>query len=226
MKLLKFIFFFIILSGIAYAGEDPRKIHVTGKSKISLPAQRSTIHADLKVVKKKMGESHARLSLLLSELIGNLKKIGLTDKEIIKSIIRQGPEHRWENNSKIHVGYFSSCSMRLRVNDVKRLHPVYKELSGYDGLTIRGTEYGINNEAEARNDELVKALHIARKKAALMASVLGAKIGRVLSVRESSPINHRPVRVYASAEKAGGGIGGAFGMVEISASVSAEFELE
>jgi len=225
MKLLNTLFLLIILSGIAYADDNVRKIHVTGTSKISLPAQYSIIHTNVKTTQQAMAESHAQLSLLLSQVIENLKKIGLTDKDITKSIIRQGPEYIWQNNSKTQSGYFSSCSMQLRVNDIPMLHLIYKELSRHDSLTINGTEYGRNDELKAKSAELAKALRATREKAALMASALDSKIGRVLTIRESGSRNQNTRKMYSSMETSSPG-GGTFGMVDISGSVSVEFELK
>jgi uncharacterized protein YggE len=62
-----------------------------------------------------MDKSYTQLHQTLSTVIENLKEIGLTDKEITKSIVRQGSEYSWENNSRQHNGYYSSATMKLKI---------------------------------------------------------------------------------------------------------------
>ncbi len=225
MKLVRILFFLIILSNICYAHDNIRKIHTTGTSKIRVQAQYSIIYTELKFITKQMDTSYNQLNESLFKVIKNLKKIGLTDKEITKSIIRQGAEYKWQNNTKILSGYFSSCTMQLKINDINKLYPVYKELANYNELTIQGTEYGRNDEFKLRNNELKKALYNARKKAELMANTLNEEVGQVLIIRESGSENYNPKNMYLKSETSGK-TGGTFGMIDIFASVSVEFELK
>ncbi len=216
----------LILASPAVGGEVARTIAVTGSSEVTLEPQYSTIHAELKYVHPEIITSYQNLQQTLSDIVNALQQLGITDKEITKSIIRQGSEYTWRNNSRIHTGFYASCSMQIRVNDIKNIHLVYNQLSKYNALAITSTGYGRNDTEKIRNRELTKALLVAREKAALMAAGLGVTIGRVLKITEAGlqPGPH-PVALMrgdAAPKKAGG----TFGSVTISARVVVEFALE
>lgn len=225
MKLLKIAILLIIFINPAYAANDNRKITVTGESQVTLEAQYSIIHSELKYVSTEMAKSYTQLHQTLSTVIENLKEIGLTDKEITKSIVRQGSEYSWNNNSREHTGYYSSSTMKLRVNNLENLPLIYNELSKHDTITIHWTEYGINDETENRNIELNKALLIAKEKAVSMAKCLGAKVGPVLHIEEV-PTKNIVQRAQYESRAGSNRSGGTFGSVDIIVRVLVEFELE
>ena len=227
MKALKILFLLLTIASLAYADDNIRKICVTGRSQVTLQPQYSIIHTELKFVNKEMNKCYNELQQTLSTVIENLRKIGLSDKEITKSIVMQGSEYTWQNASKVHVGYYSTCSMQLRINDMKQIHLIYNELSKYDSLTINRTEYGRNDEFEERNAEFQKALLAAKEKAVLMAGVLNAEVGPVFRIQEMSYQDVVTRNLYEN--RAGAGIetsGGRFGSVDVIATVSVEFELK
>jgi len=227
MKALKILFFLLAISNFANADDNISKICVTGRSEATLPAQYSIIYTELKYVNKEMAKGYEELHQALSTVIDNLKKIGLSDKEITKSIVMQGSEKTWKSGSTVHEGYYSSCRMQLRINDMNQLPSIYNELAKYDHLTIQRTEYGRNDEFEKRNAEFQKALLAAKEKAKLMAKVLNAEMGPVFRIQEMS---FQDVVTRNSYNNRGGAgfetTGGTFGSVDIVATVSVEFELK
>ena len=225
MKPLKLLLFICLLPNLVYANDELRKVSVTGKSEITLDAQYSIINFELKFVRKDIDQSYQGLQQTLATVVGNLKKIGLSDKEITKSIIRQGSEYSWQNNSRVHIGYYSSSSVRLRVNDIDKIHVVYNELSKYDSLTIHSTEYGRNDEFERRNEEFRKALLAAKEKAEFMAGTLNASVGPVIRIQEESVGNFFTGSVYRNQAESDQ-VGGTFGAVAITATVKVDFELK
>ncbi len=227
MKALCFIFCLLATSTHAYADNNTRKISVIGKSTTTLEAQYSIIHFLVKRVNPEMDKSYQDLNQTLSGIIKKLKGIGLTDKEMVKSIITQGPEFTWERNSKKHVGYFSSSNVQLRVNDLSLLPHIYNELSQHNSITISTTEYGRNDEFEKRNEEFKKALVAAKSKAKIMAETLEVKVGPVLRIEEIGSGAITTKNTYANvARSLVRETGGTFGSVKITATVAVEFELK
>lgn len=221
----------IFLSFNAFAAEDIRKITVTGKSEITLDAQLAIIQVEIKQVNKEMSQSFSNLSKTIEKLTNGLIGAGLTDKEIKKSLISQGQEHEWENNSNVFKGYYSTCIVTINVNDISKMPGVYLELSNHKNLTILSTVYKRNDEFDIREKEFDKALLAAKKKAEHMAQALNVKIGKVHSIQEESSEYSSP-NIYSNyvakakmAEKDDAGFG-TTGTIKISATVIVEFELE
>jgi uncharacterized protein YggE len=227
MKLLRYVFCLLVISNFSYADDDIRRISVTGKSTITLEAQYSIIHTSVKRVSPGIDQSYKDLNQTLFVLFEKLKGVGLSDKDIVKSIITQGSEFRWERNSKKHIGYYSSSNVQLRVNDLSLLPRIYSELSKHNSVTINSTEYGRNDEFEIRNKEFKKALVAAKAKAETMAETLDVKVGPVLQISEMGSGGIIKREAYANvARMAPRETGGTFGSVKISAMVAVEFELK
>lgn len=227
MKKLSFIFCLLVVATFAYAEGDVRKIVVTGKSTATLEAQYSIIHISVKRVNPEMDRSYRDLNQTLSVIIDKLKSIGLSDKEITKSIITQGSEYSWERNSRKHIGYYSSSNLQLRVNNLGSLPAIYNELSKHNSITIQSTEYGRNDEFKKRDEEFKKALIAAKSKAQTMAKTLEVKLGPVLRIEEIGSRGVITKAAYANVARAPiRETGGTFGSVEIRAMVAVEFELK
>jgi uncharacterized protein YggE len=227
MSILRYVVCLLLISNLAYAGDEIRRVSVTGKPTITLEAPYSIIHTSVKRVSPEIDKSHKDLNQTLFMLFEKLKGIGLSDKEIVKSIISQGSEFRWERNTKKLIGYYSSSNVQLRVNNLSLLPRIYSELSKHNSVTINSTEYGRNDEFEKRNEEFKKALVAAKTKAHTMAETLDVKVGPVIRIEEIGSGGTAPRQAYANVARAPiRETGGSFGSVKISAMVAVEFELK
>jgi uncharacterized protein len=229
MKLTRMILLslLLILPSSIFAAENIRKITVTGKSEIVVEAHYAIIQLNIRHVKKEMIQSHNELLKTILKLTGDLKNIGLSETDIKKSLVLQGQEYSWEDNSQVLKGYFSECFVELNIKDIHKLDEVYKALADYRSVSITGTEYRRNDEFEVRKSEFEKALNAARKKAEYMANALNAKIGKVHSIQESSSDDSYTVNTYArSSDKGAPESKSGYGSIKITAMAVVEFELE
>ncbi len=225
MKSIKIMFcLLLLLPSFSFAEEPTGRITVTGTSELTIAPQYSIIFAELKTVHTEIDASYQDLHTTLTDIISNLKKLGLTDKDITKSTIRQGSEFTWRNNSRVQTGFYSSSSLQIRINDISTIHLIYRHLSKYKSLKINGTKYGRHDTETLRNKELQKALLQAHSKAQLMAATLGLNVDRVINIIESGaqPGVPRPMLRSNSAPE---NSGGTFGSVTITAQVVVEFAI-
>lgn len=219
----------IVLQVPAVAKEDIRKISVTGKSEITVRAEEATIHIQILHVKKTMDDSKAALNNTIATLTEELKALGLTDKDIRKSLVSQGKKSEWENNSYVFKGYYSECTVVLKVKDIDNLVTVYNKLALYEDISLNNTEYKRNDEFEIRQERFKEALLAAKEKAEHMAGVLNVKLGKVHSIMEMSSQNFFAMEAYSNVSRASlsdssSSVG--YGDITISAEVAVEFKLK
>jgi uncharacterized protein len=228
MRLLFTLFIFLFLIAPANANESARTISVNSSSEITLEPQYSIILCEVRTVKAEIETSYNALQNSLTDIINTLKRVGLEDKNITKSIIRQGSEFNWEDNVRRHKGYYSSCNMEIRINDISTIPKVYSLLAQHNVLSITGNRYGRNDDKEKYNEEIKKALIDARKKASLMSHALGVSTGRVISITEAGSNYNPPIDSMMREADAAPNIaqGGTFGSVTIRAKVQVVFEIE
>ncbi len=221
-----------VLQVPAKGSDDIRKISVTGKSEIVVRAETATIHIQLRYVKKTMDESKTALNKTLATLTADLKPLGLTDKEIRKSLVSQGKESEWENNSYVFKGYYSECTVELEVKNIDDLVNVYNKLAMYDDISLNNTEYKRNDEFEIRQERFKEALLAAKEKAEHMADVLGVRLGKVHSIAEASSQYYFATESYSNvmsrgiADSPGMSSNVGYGDITISAKVAVQFELK
>ena len=224
IALLSLIF---ILPCQTFASENIRKITVIGKSETVVEAHYAVIQLNIKHVEKEINQSHIELMKTIPKLTGELKKIGLTDTDIKKSLILQGQDYSWEKNSRVLKGYYSECLIDLHVKDINKIAEVYRELANYQSITIQGTDFKRNDDFDIRKIEYEKALRAAKEKAEYMAQMLNTKMGRVYSVQEVSNGDYfMPQMLYEKEAMKAENVPTGFGNIKISVSVIVEFELE
>ena len=121
----------------------------------------------------------------------------------------------------------------IRQRDVKRFDEFLSAFVEVDDVEV-SFHFDSSRRLELRDETRVKALEAARDKARTMTSVLGAKLGQVLTIEEEAPFRGFPV-VYGNtvATDSGGPAvedvtPGTFapGAIEIRITVQVSFEVE
>ena len=212
-----------------FAGDvDAGLITVSGRYETVLAPQFATLNLGIRHVAPQMSQGHQQMEATLTGVISGLKKLGIPEVDIVKSLIRQGVEYSWEKNKRRASGYFSECTMEIKVRKLDSLYAVYAEMARHNALEIRGTRYEREDMGKQERRALEKALKRARSKAEVMATTLGAKLGTPLQIQEQGAAPIRPMAekmVMSRAANAPADPGGRFGSVRVSAGVTVAFQL-
>jgi uncharacterized protein YggE len=208
-------------------------VSVTGRSEVTLRAEKAIIYMNVKLVRKDMTESHDALVKTLESVTNDVTAIGLKAEDVKRSLIEQGPEYVWKHDSQVKVGYYSRASVEVHVNDIDLMSKAYRTLAVHDDVSVSSTEFKRSDEYEQRMKQYEKALKAARGKAEKMAETLGARVGKVRNIAElglpgdfSGDIVSN-VAGYANQRSSGGSsVSAGYGYVTIDGRVFVEFELE
>lgn len=221
-------FILLLLPQISFSKERLRSISVNGNSTTTVDAQYAKIVAQLKVVTPSIEESYEAATHQLSELAKTLQNHGVTKEDLTVSIISQGGEYEWSNNSQTLAGYYSACSLQIKINNIGDTYSIHRELAKYPSLSTGHTEYGRNDVSQLRTAALQEALKVAKVKARVMAETLGAELGQVLNIRESGsvPIPVGGFEARLAANPTDPGEVSATGSVTITGDVSVDFEIK
>lgn len=212
----------------ALAGERDRIISVKGTSENTVKADYAKIHGQLKIVSKSIEDSYNQVTSKLITLAKNLQEFGITKDELVVSVISQGPEYQWRNNSRELTGYYSACSLSVKVNSIADTYKIHKTLSRDTSLAVGHTEYGRTDASQLENVALQEALKAARTKAEMMAETLGAKLGQPVLIREAGipAIIHQPGALRLAESSADASSVTTVGNVTIRGDVIVEFEMQ
>ncbi len=213
----------------ALADQQVRIISVTGSSEKTVKADYAKIHSQLKVISKSMEDSYSQATSKLVDLSQRLQEHGITKEDLVVSVISQGQEYTWRDNAREVVGYYSACSLYVKINSLEDTYRIHETLSKESALTITNTEYGRTDYPTLHNMALKDALKAAETKAEMMAETLGLKPGKAILIREAgtpSVINQPRTLRLAEAESAGASSATTIGNVTIRGDVIVEFEMQ
>lgn len=229
MKITHIVILLIALSlpQFAVAKEKLRAISVKGSSVIIVEPDHSKIHAQLKIVSRSVEESYQQVTLKLAGIADDLQKLGLAKDDFIVSVISQGADYEWRNNARVLNGYYSACSILIKVNTIEDTYKIHSELSKMQDLAVGHTEYGRSDHSQLETKVLQKALQNASAKAKAMAETLGATLGPVLHIQEAGvPTVIGRTESFRLAKSADVAEVVTTGSVSVQGDVVVEFELQ
>lgn len=206
------------------AVEQPGTITVSGSATRTLPANFAKIHTRFMVIADNPESSHAAVISDLTGLTSQLSELGIAPKNMIASAITQGPQYEWQDKRKILKGYYSACSLQIKVDDMDSIRAVYRIFAGHTSLTVNHTEYGRTDRDVLENKILVEAFAKARTRAELIANSAASNLGRVLSIVEAGTVQPEPRPLMAARAEAATPQA-TMGSVTITGTVNASFSL-
>lgn len=213
----------------AFSEENIRSIQVNGRSTITANAEFATIHAELKVITSSVEESYAAVTKSLTDIAAALKPHGISRENLVTSTISQGTEYGWQDRTRTVIGYYSSCTLNIKIVNIGDTFRIHAALAEFPQLMTGTTQYGRNDESQMQITALQQALKDAQNKARAMADTLGAELGQVLHIREASeaaPFHPARMEAQLAAAPVDPGEVTTTGTITVTGNVSAEFALK
>lgn len=221
--------FFSLVPQYCFAEEAARTIQVIGRSIITADAEFADLHAELKVISPSVEESYIGVTQSLTEIAASLQPLGISRENIITSTISQGTEYSWQDGTQTIIGYYSTCALKIKINNISDTFRIHAKLSEFKNLTTGATQYGRNDEPQMRIGALQQALKDAQAKAQVMSETLGAGLGQVLHIREEGetvPFRQERMEAKVAASPVDPGEVTTTGSVTVTGTVAVEFALE
>ncbi len=159
----------------------------------------------------------------MQAVIDALKSLGYGVTDIQTSGLGLAPSYDTSGPVAKLIGYQASNGVTLRVKDVARLGEILDLTVTAGANRIDGLAFDVANKDAALSEARVAAMKDARAKAELMASALGASVGRPITITESWSSN-QPVAMQTM-NAASASVPIASGQVGLDAQVSIVFEL-
>ena len=175
---------------------DNRFITVTGVGTISVVPDAVRFNATVSTVGSTNAAALSAASKSVTAVRNALKNAGIATKDIRSANISVYPEYNWtqESGTKI-TGYRASQSFDVLVRTASKAGTIIEAVvtAGGDSVQLGGVVPTTLNPAIATEDARAAAVTNAKSKASSYAKLLGASIGKVLSLEEqSSPVYSSP----------------------------------
>lgn len=160
----------------------------------------------------------------MTAVIDALKALGYGVTDIQTVGLSLNPSYDYSSATPKLTGYTATNGLTLKVKDIARLGEILDLTVNAGANRIDGLTFDVVNKDAALSEARVAAIKDARAKAELMATALGAAIGRPISVSESY-VTDRPVAMQTMNAAAAPSVPIASGQVGLEAQISVVFEL-
>lgn len=210
-------------------------LSVTAEGRTARKPDLALFSAGVTTQGKTAASALAENSTAMNRVIAALKQAGIADKDIQTSNLNLnpvysqpviGPNGQMEHEPRI-VGYQANNTVSVKQRDLRQFGRVLDTLVAAGANQVNGPSFQMDDPDAALDEARTSALKRARARADLYARAAGLRVTRVLTISESGGYAPQPPVMFARAEIAADAAPTpvAAGQVELTASVSVQFEL-
>lgn len=217
-------------SGSAQQAPIPPLVNVSGSGEVKIQPDQLQFMVGVEVREKNLEDARRIADQRTAALISSLKKSGIEDKNVQTTYLLLQPIYAGEYGQTTPQSYLATRTITVIMNKLDKYDEVMSGLykagaNRVDGISFQHTQLKKHQE-EARR----KAVQEAKQKATMLATELGAKVGRVYQINEGGASAPGPVMYKSAMQQSmgmdGGGATIAPGQMTIVSYVEVSFVLE
>lgn len=217
----------------AQAGDDARRVAVSGQGEVSVRPDRARLSLAAEAVNLDVKAAEAQVNAVVRALVEGARKLGTREEHLSTAGVSVQPEYVWDDklrNNRL-TGYRVRRDMQLTVTDLERMGDFLLMATRAGVTQIAPPALESSRAKELSRQALARAAEDARDRARLLAETLQMRLGSVHSLRADDGGGAVPVmkvmamRMDAAAESGNATMGIEAGEITYSARVSAEFDL-
>lgn len=218
------------LRSVTIPKEDPFQVDAQGEVYI----QPDTAEITLGIEKegKTVAYVQEAVNKVNSEMIKNLKELGVKEEKIKTTRYSISPRYEWERNSgkRFLTGYQASASITIKTNDFEKLNQIIDQATSAGANQVDSLNFILEDEDEARAQARDIAINKAREKAEAIAKISGLDLGKLINVSvfdtDYSPAPREYNLDMAQKSMAGGGTQIEAGETKITVNVTLSYEIK
>lgn len=225
--LVVFVAIILALPMFAQGVDQRRLITVEGEAERFVRPDMATISLgvineglDIVTIKR---ENDKRARAIQASLV----KLGVDPKDIMTTDLSIQPVYNWNTGKQELLHYAVRNTVIITVRNLESIERILDAAIDKGMNLLQDVSFSLSTARAVRDEIRAEAARNARKKAEDLAGAVGAKIGRVVTLSESSG-SMPPVPMYRTTmmAKADEGATVSAGQLQIRVLVSATFELE
>jgi uncharacterized protein YggE len=166
----------------------------------------------------------------VGRLLELARSFGIADEHISTAALNVRPDTAWnpETRTQEHRGFIVSRQLSFKLTDISRLGELTERALGLGVTEASPAVFDTSRRAELEAEALAAAARDARARATTIATALGARVGKPLSLSAVGVVGP-PQPMLRAAMAEADGMGGAEtyepGLIRVEAGVNATFEL-
>ena len=174
-------------------------ISVSGEGKVTVTPDVANIQLGIQTQGKTVADAQSQATKAMNDVMAALKANGVADKDIQTQYYNIQQITNWDNNNQqqIITGYLVSNVVNVKVRDVTKAGSVIDAVTaaGGDFTRVNSIQFSLNDPTLSIDKAREKAMADANDTATQLAKLAGVKLGKPISISESS--STPPYPVYA-----------------------------
>ncbi|MEK7599250.1 MAG: SIMPL domain-containing protein [Patescibacteria group bacterium] len=202
-------------------------ISVSGEGKIFARPDVGRLSFSAEAESLDVAEAQRSSAEVINNAIKFLRNSGFAEQDLKTASYAIAPFYDFPKGRREFRGYRVSQSMEIKIRDLGKTGAILKGLAAAGVKNIGALNFEIDQTKDVQNQARQKAIEDAKKKAQELASVLGVRLGKIVSFSESGqtpPIF--ALKTFGAAENEFGQPEVPVGENEIAAFVTLVFELK
>jgi uncharacterized protein YggE len=182
-----FLMLFSLLTNPTLADDDFKKaVTVSGACQKMVEPDRMSVMMVVEHLEKTSKEAIEKTHKLYAKLQDKVKGLKLKDLELNTAQYQVREERQWENNKNVFKGFKAEMGMDVSTSELKRMGEVLQVASELGVTSIHNMRAYLSNskKKEMELNCLEVAAQDAKAKAKKLAETLGAKLGKVIDIRQ------------------------------------------
>lgn len=194
----------IVITALVMANKtnEQDRFSVVGSGTVYAKADIANIEVGLKTgAKKTAAEATTDSTNKMNDIIAELKKLGIDEKDIKTTSYNLSPVYNYTNDrGQELVGYEVTQTVSLKIRDLSKIGDVISKTTEKGANQIGNINFTIDDEFALKNQARELAIQKAKEKAVLIAKQSGMRLGEVKSVYENSDPNPPIAFSYSNAK--------------------------
>lgn len=221
----------ILALGTGAALAEGTKLTVSGSGTVLVESDLAVVTVGVREASTDVLVAQSTVNEKIAAIKQSLLDAGAKESEINTDSINIYANYDYSDNTEVIVGYTANNTLSVRTTDIDNVGALIDAAFAAGANTLDNVQFTVQDDSEAREQALTKAVEDARRKAEVLAAAAGLQIASIESIAESGVYTYDSMRNYAMMDEATTESGGAgtlvqAALVSVDATVSMEFELQ
>lgn len=191
MKSLMIIAIALLTTAVVFADGNQKLVTVSGTAVLEFPADEINWDVTIRKIRDSLEDSKNDCNAAVSNLLELLNESGIKKNDIEVSPIQLSKYFEQdENRKRVFKGFTTGIKVKFKLKDLSRYSYLVTKLSKSNDFERVNSSYGDSKYEEHNREALIKAAITAKEKAKYLAQSLGAKIGSIIEIVETTKQNY------------------------------------
>ena len=173
-------------------------IWVTGEGKVTVVPDLAILNLGVEAQETTVAEAHRQAVTAMNDVVKELDRLGVAEKDIKTQHFSIFPVRRFENNREILIGYRVSNTVTVKIREVDDTGTIIDAVTraGGDLTRINSDTFNVDDPSQYHKEARGKAMANAEAKAEQLADLADVRLGDPTYISESGGFMPVPPPIY------------------------------